>query len=167
MVSRKFLIIFLCLIAAGAIFLWMRHAKNDSEVIRENLSAIGNLISVSPKEPKKPFLAKIREVKKLIATPCILDLDEGGISGSYAPQEITALIERFQSHVIQSRLTFLDIQIHFPDKRAATIHCTGHLKGLTRSREGINEFRELRIEAAKKGEGWRFTRFKTIEALEK
>ncbi len=102
-----------------------------------------------------------------MADPCKLSLDASGISGAYAPAEMAQLVVRFQSQVHQARLSFHDIKITLPESGAAEIACTGQLKGLTLSRERLDEFRELKIEASKIDGKWKFTRFKTIEALEK
>ena len=168
MVSRKIFILFaLGLVVGITVYIWLHHGKNDRQLIRGNLRALGHVISVDPGEPRKPLLAKIQEVKKLLGNPCELSIDQGGLSGAYSPSEITNLIMRFQAQVVEARLSFHDIKIGFPETGMATITCTGQLQGTTRAHERLDEFRELQIKASKIDGKWKFIRFQTIEALEK
>ncbi len=168
MVGRKTLIYFVLVLAiAGAAYFWLHRGKNDRQVIRENLRALGSVISIAAEDTRKPLLAKAQEVKKLLGNPCKLSIDEDGLLGSYTPPEIASLIVRFQAQVAEAQLSFHDIKIGFPEKGIATITCTGRLQGITRARESLDEFRELQIEAEKIKGNWKFVDFQTIEALEK
>ncbi len=168
MVSRKPLLTsFLCLVLILGAFALIRLNKRDPERIRHNLALLGRMVSKSAKETPKPFLAKIREAKILLDKSCQIIVDEEAISGTYNPQQVAALVERFQGQILEARLSFYDIKISFPEKHEAIIHCTARLKGATQSNERFDEFRELKIQANKIKGKWRFTRFQTIEALEK
>jgi len=168
MVGRKALTYLVLILAiVGAAYLWLHRSQNDRQVIKENLRALGNIISIAAGDTRKPLLAKAREVKKLLGNPCKLFIDERGLSGSYTPPEIASLIVRFQAQVAEAQLSFHDIKIGFPEKGIATITCTGRLRGITRARERLDEFRELQIEAEKIKGNWKFVDFQTIEALEK
>ena len=168
MVSRKSLIFLLAvLFAAGAVFFWIHRKKDDRRMILENLRILERLVSVKEGDNRRSLLAMIRDVRNILENPCELALDEGGISGAYTPPEISNLVLRFQAQVVRARLSFHDVNIVFLKKGVADITCTGHLKGRIRTGERLDEFRELRIEVVKTDGGWKFTRFQTVEALEK
>ena len=168
MVSKKFLVaVLVCIALGGGALLWLHGKKSDRRQIMEQLHALEALISIGPKETRTPFLAKVQKVKKLIGNPCQLSLDEGGLSGAYPPQEIATLIERFQAQVVYASLSLLDVKITFAGKKAATIDCSANLKGLTRNRERLDEFRELKISLRNIKGHWKFTGFRTVEAMEK
>jgi len=145
----------------------LRLNKSDPDRIKNNLALLGKMVSKTDREAHEPFLTKIKEAKILLNKSCQIIVDEEGISGTYNPRQIAALVVRFQSQIIEARLSFYDIKISFPDKRKAILHCTARLKGISRLNEKFDEFRELKILTAKVKGKWRFTRFQTIEALEK
>ena len=168
MVSKKFFVaILVCVALGGGALLWLHGKKSDRRQIMEQLHALEALISIGPKETRAPFLTKVQKVRKLTGNPCQLSLDEGRLSGAYPPQEIATLIERFQAQVVYASLSFLDVKITFAQKKAATIDCSANLKGLTRDRERLDEFRELKISLQNIKGHWKFTGFRTVEAMEK
>lgn len=145
----------------------IRLNNRDTEHIRHNLTLLGGMVSKSVKEVPEPFLTKIKKAKTLLDKSCQIIVNEEAISGVYNPQQVAALVERFQGQILEAHLSFYDIKIGFPEKHKAMIHCTARLKGATRSNERFDEFRELKIQAIKIKGKWRFTRFQAIEALEK
>jgi hypothetical protein len=168
MVSRKTLLIVSLLLVLGvAIFFFLRKGENDRKKIKEKLHQLAEIVSITPGKNRKSFIIMMGEVKKVINSPCELDIDGGGLSGSYPPQKIACLTEQFQANITNARLSFYDIKIQFPMENSAIINCTGRLKGLTRRGERFDEFRELQVKAVKTGGKWRLSRFQTIEALEK
>ena len=145
----------------------LRLNKSDPERIKNNLALLGRMVSKTDREAHEPFLTKIKEAKILLNKSCQIIVDKEEISGTYNPRQIAALVARFQSQIMEARLSFYDIKISFPDKQKAILHCTARLKGISRLNEKFDEFRELKILTAKVKGKWRFTRFQTIEALEK
>ena len=165
--QKSFFLSFISLLLILAAFFFIQFTKDSTiKHIKRNLTILSSVVSKRA-DPPLPFVTLLNVTKKIMATPCQLIVEERELAGNYTPEQLAVLINRFRGQVVTSTLSFYDVNISFPQKGKALIHCTARLKGKTLARDSFDEFREFKIIAQRVKGRWRFTRFQEIEGLEK
>lgn len=160
---RTLLILAAILLVAGTVLFLL---PSDEKKIRRNLDSLTEYSSSSPKEPVVDSLKKAALAAKLCTTPCKIEIASFHISRDFTRKEISDHLLVLKKRLTDTRFSFHDTLIEFPDDARAEIITTLRLEGRTGD-NGFTDAYELKIRTEKIDGDWLFSAFTVIEFMEK
>jgi hypothetical protein len=161
--NRKILVI-ISLLLSGALLFWL--LPNDEKEIRKNLQQLAKFCSSTKDEGNIATLMNVGKAVKLCSDPCAVEVDSFDIKRVFIHKELSNHLLMMKQMLPDTRLTFSDVQVNFPQKDMALITSTLSLHGKTRNQRFTDAY-ELDIVALKTEGKWIFSAFTVIEFMER
>ena len=159
------------ILAAAAIIvvvgacIWIFGSDREAEVIKQ-LSSLSNLIEKNAGENNMESLVKAKNISGLFDQNCSLTMPRNPFSGTYSPNEISALALKMRSGFTRVAVKFSDHDVTFPDDRTAEVIMLTKVKGEAASGK-VDEILETKCRLRCVEDAWRFADFTVIESLKK
>ena len=161
--NRKILVI-ISLLLSGALLFWL--LPNDEKEIRKNLRQLAEFCSSTKDEGNIATLMNVGKATKLCSDPCAVEVESFDIKRTFIHKELSNHLLMMKQMLPDTRLTFSDIHLNFPEKDKALITSTLSLHGKTRNQRFTDAY-ELDIVALKTEGKWIFSAFTVVEFMER
>ena len=161
--NRKIIVI-VGLLLSGALLFWL--LPNDEKVIRKNLRQLAEFCSSTKSEGSIATFHSIGKAAKLCSEPCAVEVESFDINRELLRKEFSNHLLMMKRMLPDTRFTFSDSQINFPQKDKAHITSTLSLRGKTKNQRFTDAY-ELDIVALKTDGKWLFSAFTVVEFMER
>ena len=161
--NRKIIVI-ISLLLSGILLFWL--LPNDEKRIRKNLHQLAEFCSTTEGETTLTTLSSVGKAAKLCSDPCAVEVESFNIKSTFSHQEFSNHLLMMKRMLPDTRFTFSDTQVIFPQEDKALITTTLSLRGKTKHQRFTDAY-ELDIVALKTEGKWLFSAFTVIEFMER
>lgn len=161
--NRKILVLCTILITAALFFFLL---PSDEKEIRHNLELLAKYSSSADDEGTLSTLTKARSAANLCTESCTIDIESFHIKQQLSRKDISDHIIMLKKMLPDTRFTFNDIQINFPEENNALINTTLSLNGKTKNQRFTDAY-ELKSSVVKIDGDWLFSSFTVVEFMER
>lgn len=161
--NRKILVT-VSLLLSGALLFWL--LPNDEKKIHKNLQQLAEFCSSTANEGTLTTLSNVGKAAKLCSDPCAVEVKSFNIKRSFIRKEFSNHLRMMKQMLPDTRFTFSDTQITFPQEDKAHITTTLSLRGKTKHQRFTDAY-ELDIVTLKMEGKWFFSAFTMVEFMER
>ena len=166
MVKIKYLLAVLLLILLGvlaAVYL----TGSEEKKVKGQFRHLSELMAKGSGENLFTTAGKVKKIAALFANTCELHVSVHSLSGRYTPEEISGHALQGRAQFSTLALDFHDLDISFPEREVARVHCSARLSGRSTVAEGVDEIRDLDCLLKKVQKEWLFTKIDVVEVLKR
>ena len=136
---RKAKVIILCiLLGAAAIAAAVYFLKTDEDRIRKQFRKVSDLLGKQPDESQLAMARKMKQLSELVADPVRLKTPEAYLTGEFTPTSFARIAAQSRMRFTTLSVSFDDLDIAFPEDRAAVVRLKVTLTGQLDEGSGIN-----------------------------
>jgi len=155
----------LALLASGA---WLFLRDNRTVQVRKTFHRLAGIIAKESGESPLLTAAKAERLGRLFAPECSLELPEEELTGTFAPEQLSALMVRSRAQFRSVALAFPDLVVSFPEDNLAAAAATARIQIIAQDgRVVLDETRELECELVRTEGDWRFRQIRVIQVLQR
>jgi hypothetical protein len=165
-VNIKYLLAVLLLVVLGvlaAVYL----AGSEEKKVKGQFRHLSELVAKGSGENMFTAAGKVKKIAALFANACELHVSAHSLSGRYTPEEISGHALQARAQFSTLALDFYDLDLSFPEREIARVHCTARLTGRSTTAERVDEIRELDCLLKKVQKEWLFTKIDVVEVLKR
>jgi hypothetical protein len=151
------------ILAAVMVFRYLLPSA-ERQVVRQ-FGRLSESVAKSPDEKPFEMTRKMRRLRALFNDPCEFSSHLDVLTGTYSPEELSALAVRGRAQFSRLELTFYDLDVEFPEERTAKVMLTATLRGHLVNGDAANETREMESTLRKVEGDWVFSAFQVVEVL--
>lgn len=140
--TKLIVLVFLVLLTAVAVY-YLTREKTPEDMIKEQLYEFLDNASKSAGDKLTTSLLKTKSIEKQFAPKCYFDVGVQMFSGTYSPFQISQNSMRCRAMFRHVKFSISDLEIIMTSSKTATVDFTGHVKGITKQGNAIDEYREL------------------------
>lgn len=161
--NRKIVILFVILCATALFFFLL---PSDEKKIRHNLELLAEYSSSTGEDGTLATLSKARNAANLCTESCAIEFESFTLKQQFSRKDISDHILMLKKMLPDTRFTFNDIQIDFPEADKALINTTLSLNGKTKHQRFTDAY-ELKSSVVKIEGDWLFSSFTLVEFMER
>ncbi len=161
--NRKILALCTILVTAALFFFLL---PSDEKEIRHNLELLAEYSSSADDEGTLSTLTKSRSAANLCTESCTVDIESFHIKQQLSRKDISDHIIMLKKMLPDTRFTFDDVQVDFPEEKKALINATLSLNGTTKNQRFTDAY-ELKSSVVKIDGDWLFSSFTVVEFMER
>ena len=138
---------------------------NDEKEIRKNLETLAEYCSSPKGEATLAIVKKGAMAAKLCTDPCMVQMESFHINRELSKKEFTNHMLTMKRMLPETRFTFHDTTVIFPEEHLAELTTTLKITGKVTNDRFTNAY-ELNIHTKKIDGDWLFSSFSVIEFME-
>ena len=160
---RKAKVIVLCILCgAGAIAAAVVLLRTDEDRIRARFKAVSKVLKKSPEEGQLALARKMQRFSDMLDNPVRLETPHASLFGEFTPSSLARVAGATRMQFDSLSVSFDELDIAFPEDRAAVVRLKVTVTGMLEGGSGINRAFAFECRLQKPGRQWLLASAKVI-----